>query len=184
VARVKGITFADAREFVVARGGMESWQRLRASLSELDRALLDEVIAVGWYDLGTHIRVLEAMPNALGLDTHTAMHEFARVAAQTHVSKVHRVLLRLANPAFILEKTGEYWGRFYDSGEWTITREGPKRAHGDLQGFAQPSAIVCAFVTSYIEFLFARVGARDVKSAHPRCRVRGDAVCTFVVDWK
>jgi hypothetical protein len=184
VARVKGITFADAREFVVSRGGIEAWQRLRAGMSTADQALLDEVIALGWYDLAAHARMLDAMPKALGLDAQTAMHEYARFSAQNHVSKVHRVLLRLANPAFILEKTGEYWSRFYDSGEWRITREGPRRARGDLQGFALPAAIVCTFLTSYIEFLFARVGAKDVKTSHPRCRVRGDAVCTFVVEWK
>ncbi|MEO7093537.1 MAG: hypothetical protein ABI175_09820, partial [Polyangiales bacterium] len=93
MARVKGLTFADAREFVVGRGGMEAWQRLRGDLTEADRTLLDEVIAVGWYDLGTHIRMLEAIPKALGLDEHAAMHEYARYAAQNHVSRVHRVLL-------------------------------------------------------------------------------------------
>ena len=184
VAHVKGITFADAREFVVGRGGPEAWERLRAVVSPQDRALLDEVIAMGWYELGAHARMLEAIPRALGLETHTAMREFARFAAQSHVSRVHRVFLRFANPALILEKTGEYWSRFFDSGEWRVTRETPRRARGDLLDFAEPAAIVCEFITCYIEFLFMRVGAKEVRSSHPRCRVRGDALCTFLVDWK
>jgi len=83
------------------------------------------------------------MPVALGGTTAAVMRDYARFAAGRHVGRVYRLLFRLANPALVLEKSGEYWSRFYDSGEWKVTREGPTRARGELVGFAQTNAVFC-----------------------------------------
>jgi hypothetical protein len=184
VARVKGLTFADARAYVGARGGPDAWEKVRQRLTPADRTLLDEVIAVGWYDIDTHVRLLEAMPGVLGKTLEDTMRDYARFSAERHVSRVYRVLFLVANPAMVLEKSGEYWSRFYDTGAWKITRESDKKARGDLSGFARPTAAHCEFLTTYCGFLFERVGCKDVRTSHPRCRVRGDSLCSYVVEWR
>jgi hypothetical protein len=184
VARVKGLTFADARAYLATRGGADAWERLRQLLTPADRSLLDEVIAVGWYDLDTHVRLLEALPQVLGKSTEEAMRDYARFSAERHVSRVYRLLFLVANPAIVLEKSGEYWSRFYDTGTWKVTRESDKKARGDLAGFARPTAAHCEFLTTYVGCLFERVGCKDVRTAHPRCRVRGDTLCSYAVEWR
>ncbi|MGZ3418164.1 MAG: hypothetical protein ACXVEF_14345 [Polyangiales bacterium] len=182
--QVKGLTFADARAYLTARGGPEAWERLRKALTPADRTLLDEVIAVGWYDIDTHVRMLESMPVALGKSMPETMHDYARFSAERHVSRVYRVLFLVANPAMVLEKSGEYWSRFYDTGEWKVSRDTEKRVHGDLFSFARPTAAFCEFLTTYCGCLFERVGCKDVRTSHPRCRVRGDTMCTYTVEWR
>jgi hypothetical protein len=178
------MTFADVQAFVRARGGPEAWQRLRALASEEDRAVIDSVVAVGWYPLDVQHRMLGRMHEALGEDPITAVREYAKFAAERHVSRVYRVLFLVLNPALLLEKSGEYWGRFYDTGKWEVTRESETRVRGDLIGFAAPDANLCEFLGTYLPAIFGRVGAKDVKCTHPRCRVRGDSVCSFQLEWR
>lgn len=184
MARVKGLTFADLSAFVRDRGGDAAWSRLREALAPADRALLDEVVAVGWYPLDAQLRALFAAPEALGRDARATMRDYGLFCAERHVSRVYRVLFLVLNPATLLEKTGEYWSRFYDAGTWQVSRESDTRARGDLTGFAQPEALHCEFLASYIAAMFDRVGAKDARCTHPRCRTRGDTVCSFVVEWR
>jgi uncharacterized protein (TIGR02265 family) len=184
VAQVKGLTFADVQAYVRQEGGDESWQRMRDALEPEERAVVESVVGSGWYSLDLHQRVLELMPVALDRDRVQTMRAYAKWAAERHVSRVYRVLFLVINPALMLEKSGEYWHRFYDTGEWKITRDSPTRARGDLVGFAKPNANLCEFLTAYLPALFERIGAKDVKCTHPRCRTRGDTVCSYHLEWR
>lgn len=181
MARIKGITTADLRAFALEHGAVE---RLREELDDHDRRWFDEAVAVAWYDLGHQMRALAALPRAIGQSEADAMRGFGRFSAARHVTRIHRIFFRFANPALVLEKAGEFWGRFYDTGTWTVTREGAKRARGDLRGFGMPNEAHCVFLTAYVGALFENVGARHVRCTHPLCEVRGSDRCSFVADWQ
>jgi hypothetical protein len=51
-------------------------------------------------------------------------------------------------------------------------------------GFALPDANLCEFLTAYLPAIFGRIGAKDVKCVHSKCRVRGDSVCSFQLEWR
>jgi len=182
--KIKGITFLDARDFVLSQGGPAAWDRMKSKLSEEEYVLFDTVVGSGWYDLDVNLRVLEAMPEVLGGDLTSTMREYAKFCTERHVNRVYRVLFLFANPAIVLEKSGEYWSRFYDTGELRVRREGSHRARADLVGFPRPTAAHCEFIERYSAALFERVGAKHVKSSHPKCRLRGDSVCSMVIDWR
>lgn len=184
VARVKGLTFADTQAFVRQEGGDDAWGRLKAKLTAEERAVVESVVAVGWYPLEVQLRVLSKMHEVLGRERVATMQKYARFAADRHVSRVYRVLFLVLNPALMLEKSGEYWHRFYDSGEWRVTRDTPTRVRGDLVGFAIPDENLCEFINAYLPALFARIGAKDVRCVHPRCRTRGDTVCSYHLEWR
>lgn len=181
MARIKGITTADLRAFAAERGAVE---RLRAALGEEDRRWFDEAVAVAWYDLDHQMRALTALPAALGTSPEEAWRGFGRFSADRHVNRIHRLFFRFANPALVLEKTGQFWSRFYDTGTWTITREARARARGDLRGFGRPTEAHCTFLTAYVGALFEAVGAKAVRCTHPTCEVRGGDRCTFAVEWQ
>jgi hypothetical protein len=184
VARVKGLTFADIQAFVRQEGGDAAWAKLKDSVTADDRAVVESVVAVGWYPLDVQLRVLGQVHKVLVLEPMEAMRKYARFAAERHVSRVYRVLFLVLNPALMLEKSGEYWHRFYDNGEWKVHRDSPTKVRGDLVGFAQPDPNQCEFLNEYLISIFARIGAKDVKCTHPRCRVRGDAVCSYHLEWR
>lgn len=181
MAQIKGITTADLRAFAAEHGAVE---RLRAALTDEDRRWFDEAVAVAWYDLGHQMRALKALPEALRTSEDDAMAAFGRFSAARHVTRIHRVFFRFANPALVLEKSGQLWSRFYDTGVWTVSRESRVRARGDLRGFGMPNAAHCTFLTAYLGALFEQVGAEDVRSTHPTCEVRGGDRCSFVVEWE
>ena len=184
VAQVKGLTFVDVQSFVRKEGGPEAWHKLRETLPREEQEVVESVSAALWYPLEVQHRVLGRMHEVLGRERVETLHAYARFAAERHVSRVYRVLFLVLNPALMLEKSGEYWHRFYDTGEWKITRESPTRARGDLIGFAKPNPDLCEFLTAYLPALFERIGAKDPKCTHPRCRTRGDAVCSFQLEWR
>ena len=72
----------------------------------------------------------------------------------------------MANPAYVLEKAGEYWSRFYDSGEWEVVRETPNRARGTLSGVQPFDPYLGIYVTEYCHRLFELVGAKEVRTSH------------------
>ncbi len=184
MAKVKGLTFVDAHQYVLSRGGAPAWDRVRAKLNEEERALVDSVVGSGWYDLDVNLRVLEAMPDAIEKDVASTMRDYAKFCTERHVNRVYRVLFLFANPAIVLEKSGEYWSRFYDTGECRVTREGSNRARAEIVAFPRPTAVHCEFFERYAGALLERVGAKSVKTTHPKCRLRGDSVCSFTIDWR
>lgn len=92
------------------------------------------------------------------------------------------MFLRMANPAFVLEKTGKYWSRFHDHGRWTTTRL-PNGAMALLEDF-EGSATYCAMLVPYTGRLFELVGAKGVRVAHPECRSKGARACRFEISWR
>jgi hypothetical protein len=106
-----------------------------------------------------------------------------RYAAEADLTRIHRVFLRMANPAFVLEKAAELWGRFFDSGRWEIARV-PRGADASLVGAGIVHEVFCRNLQAYLQRLFELVGAKSVTVRHTACRTRGDARCTFIVRWR
>ncbi|MBI2395614.1 MAG: hypothetical protein HYV09_38970 [Deltaproteobacteria bacterium] len=183
MAQVKGSGFTGIRSFLDERDP-DARQRMRALLSADDAEILEEALAIGWYPIDTYVRVIAAIGPAIGLGSAEGARELGRSSADYDLSKIHRLFLRLANPAYVLEKAGEYWGRFYDVGEWRVTRESPQRAVGELRGFPVPDAAYCEFLVGYIGRMFELVGAKNVRFTHPRCRLHGAEACVFVGEWR
>src|SRR5205823_1456742 len=104
MARAKGTTFLHDREFVIARYGAEGWERLLASMSADDRATLESVVAVGWYEHSLQVRFIHALARAFAKDDADLMVTLGRHAAEEDLTRIHRAFLRMANPAYVLEK--------------------------------------------------------------------------------
>ncbi|HEU4405082.1 MAG TPA: hypothetical protein VFS43_07305 [Polyangiaceae bacterium] len=179
---VKGTAFVNLRDCLLARFGSEGLDAFMARRSPHDVQELRSVLAVGWYDLALETRLLEAVDRELGDGQGTLLAEFGPVYAERDLTRVHRLFLRLANPAYVLEKAGEYWGRFYNTGTWHVERLGDTGARGTLSGFSTYAGY-CQFLTAYLRRLFELAGARSVVVEHPACKHRGRAACVFVARW-
>lgn len=184
MTKVRGSNIRLAEEFVRQRAGDEGWQRVLAALSPGDREIVTAAIAVGWYELPVQHHLFDALDRVVtarpGGD---AIEAFAAFVAEHDLTKVQRMFLRLRSPALVLEKSGEYWSRFYDAGVWKVTRTPPRGARGELLDLPDRAPVFCRFLTAYIRSMFMLAGAKKPVTSHPRCVCRGAASCVFEGTW-
>jgi len=181
--KTKGIGFVALREFVFDRYGLDGWTDVLAELSSGDRAALEGIVTMGWYSLPLYARSLRAVDKVRGTGDLELIFQLGKYQAERDLTTVHRAFLRIANPSFILEQSAEYWGRFHDSGTWTVERLGPTRVRAYLDGWAHVDAALCREVSGYLLKAFELVGARNPWLDHAQCRARGSARCLFAGGW-
>jgi hypothetical protein len=184
VARLKGTNIVHTRRYVESSFGMEGWATVAAGMSAQSRAALDSVVAVGWYPASLHLEVLEAIDTELDQKKGALVRSAAAFGAEYDFTKIHRVLFRLASPGFLIERVGEIWPRFYDSGSWSMKRLGPTSVQATLADFDVKSGMYCSYLGAYFVKLFELVGARETKLWHPLCRAAGSAVCRYDGSWR
>lgn len=186
-AKTKGIGFTNVRGFTHARFGEEGWEALIAALSLSDREELQSIIPIGWYSLPLYVRLIRKLDTLHGASDLALLQQLGRYEAEQDLSTVQRTFLRLMNPAFIVEKTGEYWKRFHDTGSWRVERDATEGGRGGvnacLDGWGVVDAALCLELTAYVGRLLELSGAKNVSIEHSRCRARGDAQCVFHGRW-
>jgi hypothetical protein len=183
VTKVKGSNICFARAYAGEKLPGRGFAAVLSALPESDAKVIEGVIAAGWYELPLQHRVFVALDRALAEHANDGIEGFARYVAEQDLTRVHRLFLRLRNPAFVLEQAGKYWSRFYDAGVWKIERGSPKRASGDLAGIADPHEIFCRFLRAYIERMFQLAGVETGAVVHSRCRLGGATSCLFEGSW-
>ena len=183
MAKVKGVVILNGRDYALANGGEEAWARVLERLGPEDRQSLAAVIPVGWYDIGLYDRTNRALAEAFGGGDGLVMAAVGQFAAEHDLKTIHRLFLRLATPAYVIERSAGFWGRFQDSGTWTVTREPPNRVRARLVDWGAQDELTCIRLAAYMFRLFQLVGARNGKLERVACRTRGDPACVFEGKW-
>jgi hypothetical protein len=182
MARIKGTNLSHVRDFVERELGTEAVERMRLALAPEDRKAYDAFVAVAWYPERLYVQLLRALKD-VGAGDDKILARAGGYAAEYDLTKIHRVLFRFANPAFVLEKSMDIWDRFFDSGTWKITRHGDKSADGLLEGWGVVDAAACEYLRAYLARMFELVGATNVHVGHPECRTKQARACRFIVTW-
>ena len=183
MALTKGIGFLNVRSFVRERFGDAAWDRVCASLTAADLATVLAVAGVGWYDLNVYARLIRGVDAGCGAGDLRLLSDLGRYEAEKDMNVLYRVLLRVASPALIVEKTGAFWNRFHDTGKWEVER-GDNRVTGVLSDWGVVDAALCNETLHYMARLLELVGAKEVHGAHPRCRAQGQETCKFEMSWR
>jgi hypothetical protein len=182
VPKAKGTNMLHMRSFVERTYGPSEWRRVLDALTPSDRAVVSQLTAIGWYDLGTQHRLLRTIDATLGKGDLALVPVVGRYEADQDLSTVHRLFVRFTSPAYVLEKSGEYWRRFYDTGRWSVKR-GDGTATGSLFDFGIVDGAFCTYLMAYIYRMFQLAGAREGTLEHPECRARDGRACVFVGRW-
>ena len=180
---VKGIVILNARAFAIERYGDEGWTRVIERLDQPDRDVLASIIPMGWYDILVYDRVNRAFFEVLGGEDLAVLEELGRYSAEHDLTTIHRIFLRVANPAYVLEKSAEFWRRYQTSGAWEITRVSPNRVHAVLRDWGSRDELTCIRLAAYMRRLFELVGAKNGWLERTKCRARGDEACVFEGGW-
>lgn len=183
MAKVKGVVVLNTREFALAGGGDAAWKNVLARLTPDDAQTMAAVIPVGWYDMGLYDRANRALAETLGGPPEAVMEACGHFAAERDLRTIHRLFLRLANPAYVIERAAGFWSRFQDSGTWSVVREPPNRVRATLHDWGSKDELTCIRLGAYMFRLFQLVGARNGALQRVACRARGDAACVFDSHW-
>jgi hypothetical protein len=182
-ARIKGVSFISTRRFVEKRGP-DAWPGVLSAMPAEHRKIADEALAIGWYPMASYRSLLDAVDARLGDGKTSVMGLLGRFQAEHDLNLFYRIVLRFWSPAILIEKTAEMWGRYHDTGVWTVVREGDHRVNASVARWLGASDTVCAGVDAYIERLFELVGAASARVEHPECLARGGRRCQWIVEWK
>jgi predicted hydrocarbon binding protein len=182
-AQTKGTGFLHVRAFTIGRFGADGWDAVLSTLSPDDRFALQHVISLGWYPLPLYARLLRALDEVHGCGDLALVVQNGRYQAEKDIGTVTRLLLRMAHPHYCLEKFGEFWRKFHDTGRWDVSRVAESTAAAQLHDWGHVDHALCRELIGYFGKLLELVGARHVVVEHPRCRGRGDDGCFFQARW-
>jgi len=183
MARTKGSAFVALKSFVTRRFGYEGWKRYLSRIEPGERKEIEMPSAKEWYDLDVWIRSLHVLKDVFGEEVPEVVFAFGRHEAKSDINFGQRLFLRLANPAFVIEKAGEYWRKFCDFGRWEVERKGDKAAMASLLDVPVTDVLYCDELSGYLKHLFELVGAKNVRLEHTHCRSRGDDKCVWNGSW-
>jgi hypothetical protein len=186
VPKAKGTNMLHMRSFVERTYGPSEWKRVLDALTSSDRDVVMQLTPIGWYDLGTQHRLLRTIDATLGKGDLSLVPVVGRYEADQDLSTVHRLFVRFTSPAYVLQKSGEYWRRFYDTGHWRVQGGKGGTATGSLFDFGIVDSAFCTYLTAYIYRMFQLAGAREGSLEHTECRARPGTdgrACVFVGRW-
>jgi hypothetical protein len=178
----KGTAFLHDHEYIERTYGPEAWANVLSRLSPEDRETYASMVAIGWYENALLVRIFIAIEAALAPRDPAILETLGRYAAEQDLTRIHRILLRMANPALVLEKATGIWHRFFDTGTWHVERI-ENGANAILGGAGVTHEMMCKNLRAYIQRLFELVGAKGVTVTHVKCKTRGDEHCEYAVRW-
>jgi hypothetical protein len=183
--QLKGSAYASTFAFIDSEYGAGARERVLARVPLPDREVLGGIIlSISWYPLAPFPRLLRAMDAELGSGDLAVVSRRGMWAAINDMKTVHRVLLKLVTPGWLIEKGMRIWSNFHSTGRWEAERLGPKRARATLHDLGVVDSAMCATLGGWIMGLLSMAGARSPQTTHESCRARGDATCSWIAEWK
>lgn len=182
MAQSASITFATLQRFCNHHAGAGAFERVREQLRERRGIELDRIFAPdAWYPTELFLTTLDTAHDVLGQPSFYEL--YGEFGADHEVHVLFRWMLRLTSPAFFLQRGAGMWGKFHDTGTWTV-ESAPRQLRGTLRDFGAVHAGYCRMVMSWMKRASQMTGARDVQVVHPQCRANGAEACVFVGEWR
>jgi hypothetical protein len=184
-AQLKGSAYLSTLAFIDTHFGALAKERVLARLSPEDRAILGSApLAIQWYPLAPFPRLLRAMEAELGRGDLALVTERGTWAAVQDMRTVHKVLLKLVTPQWVIDKGMKIWPNFHTTGRWEAKRQGDKAARASLHDLGVVDEAMCATLKGWILGLLQLAGIKNATVDHVECRARGAATCVYQVSWK
>ena len=180
---IRGVIIVAERAFVNQSFGAGAFDRMVRELpAELAQPLQGIPLAQAWYPLDAQLGLIDIGSRLFGIDDFP--ERLGRFDAEFDRNIIHRFLLRLTSPLWMLERGGGIWRDFHTSGRWDVVRGGgPRTLQGTLHDFARIHRGFCRVLTGFITCAGQLTGAREFRITHRRCRADGHQACVFEGAW-
>ena len=149
----------------------------------LHHYLEDRILVSSWYpeeDQFGLLKVIAALMPAGGPDPWVLM---GRATANTNLTSLYRNQLRVGDPERTLTFASAFWRNGHDTGELSITSDGPTRLIGRLRGYRRPSRELCKIVSGYFLELVKLSAQKEGSVVHSACALDGASDCLWTVSW-
>lgn len=182
-ASFKGTVFESTRMFTEREFGPLAVDRVLASLSESDRAILSGVQAIGWYPVEPVLRYHRALDQIFGKGDLALCVRAGRFSAGWSLNTVLKVFLKFKSPNWLLERSTSVWNRYHDTGRWTTDLERPGKFVGTLHEFAVRDPAMCARLRGWLLGAIELTGGRSASVQEIQCACRSGDKCAFRIEW-
>jgi hypothetical protein len=183
--QLKGSAYLSTLAFIDGQSGAATRERVLARLQSDDRALLSGMLLpIAWYPLAPFPRLLRAMEAELGRGDFALITERGRWAAVHDMTTVHKLLLKLVNTQWLVEKGMRLWPNFHSTGRWEASPDGDHGARAVLTDLGVVDEAICATLKGWLLGLLGLTGAKNATTQHTTCRARGDTSCTWQMSWR
>jgi uncharacterized protein (TIGR02265 family) len=181
---VKGNPIVATRTFVTERYGQDAWKRVLAALPPSDVAVIADALPIGWYRIEVLQRLNRATETVLGDGGGGIARLLGRRTAEIELTTIHRVLLKVATPWYVVERLTMMWQRVQDTGEWKVERVSDTQLIATLTGWAISDEIMCIRLAAFFERTLELSGAQAPVIRRGSCIGRGERSCRFDVSWR
>ena len=179
----KGTVFESTRMFTEREFGPMAVDRVLASLSEEDRAVLKDVQAIGWYPVAPVLHYHRALDRLFGKGDLALCVRAGRFSAGWSLNTVLKVFLRFRSPTWLIDRATRVWDRYHDTGRWVVTAPAPNRFIGELHDFAVRDESFCARLRGWLSGAVELTGGKNAVVTETKCVCRGQDHCVFSVSW-
>ncbi len=156
-------------------------QALQLLPPHLHKYLQERILASMWYPFDDHLELLRAIGVIVGGSDPWLL--IGRAAARLDLAGLYNQFLRIGDPASTLKTMPAMWKSAHDSGEITLTKEGPGQVLVRLRGFIPRSAEICGICTGYLVESVIMACGKHPRVTHTECRARGANECSWSVTW-
>ena len=184
MSQFKGSVFESTRVFTETEFGAGATARVLAELDASDRELLSGISVLGWYPVEPILRYHHALDRVFGNGDLSVCMRAGRFSAGWAFNNVLKFLLRFQTPFSLMERAGNVWDRYHDSGRWEIEAQGRQRTLGHLHEFTVRDPAFCARLRGWVHGAVELTGGKRVVVVESRCVSRGHDHCAFLSSWQ
>jgi hypothetical protein len=179
---MKGIGFANVRQFVTTNYNDKKWDEVINLLSPQDRDVIRSAAAIGWYNVSLFGRLLRAVDMKCGRGDLSLVNKIGAYEAEQDINRVFRIFIRVLEPNYIFKMHKRLWSHFFSSGEIHLF---PVECGIDvvLNEWEEDEAL-CIELTAYLVRLIEFNGGKNVTGRVVKCKGRGDRRCFSQFRWK
>jgi hypothetical protein len=190
MSQVKGSALGGFKRYVETQHGSKDLEVWLRDASPADAELLGGIILPSaWYPIGTWNRLVNSYVARLGAGKPDSFRPVAAFIAENDLNLIFKVLLKVASPEAILNRSPSLWDRYFDGGKlaaesvgrrlYQLTMTGPT---GNEQA-AGP--VTCGpGVAGWLEKGLSLAGAQFVMATHTACRFKGGKTCLTEISWR
>jgi uncharacterized protein (TIGR02265 family) len=182
--KIKGLIIQARIEFIKDYFGEEGWNKIRGSMSEQDRNILDGTIVAGiWYPFEFGEKLDRAIVEVLGNGDDRVFEEIGVKSAKRSLVKVHSSFIREGDPQAFMKKAGLIYRFYYDTGYREYEQTGANSGVMTTYDAETYSAVDCLTVIGWYREGLRMCGARNIRAYEDECRARGGSCCRYRFTW-
>lgn len=176
-AKVKGTNMLSAVKAL--RTAREQAQKLLPP--SLQRYLGERILVSSWYPEADLMALLQTLGKLLPGDD--PFFFMGRHTAAEHLAGIYRGHLRAGDLERTLQSASALWRNYHDTGDMTVTLDGPRHATLQLRAFPSTTPEFCRLLRGYFAELAEQAGATSPDVVKLECILGGARACRWSMTW-